>query len=190
MPAQAAGAAPPPLDAPLPLPDGPGKILVERLCKGCHEAAIVMTARETREGWETVVADMVAKGTPATPAERAVIVDYLAEHRGRAVRADARGQVLYVRLCQECHGPDGRGMTGLGPRVAGSPLAIGPARDLIRLVLHGRDGSSGRMPPAPAAATDEELALAMTYVRRSWGHAASVVTAPMVAEVRSDRAPR
>lgn len=179
---------PPPLDQPLPLPDGPGKVLVEQLCKGCHEAAIVMTSRETREGWETVVTDMVAKGTKATAAEREIMIDYLAEHRGRTARVVAPGASVYERLCLECHGADGRGKPGVGPALVGSPLAIGPADTLIRVVLDGKESRAGRMPPAASATSDEDIATAVTYVRRSWGHTASVVTAPMVAEVRS-RAP-
>lgn len=181
-------ASPPPLDAPLPLPDGPGKVLVEQLCKGCHEAAIVMTSRETREGWETVVTDMVIKGTKATPAEREIMVDYLAEHRGLAPRPDARGASLYARLCLDCHGADGQGKPGQGPGLVGSPLAIGPADTLARVVLHGKASRAGQMPPAAATTTDDEIAAVATYVRQSWGHRASVVTAPMVAAVRS-RAP-
>ncbi len=190
VPAQQDAGAPPPLDAPLPLPDGPGKVLVERLCKGCHEAAIVMTARETREGWSTVVADMVAKGTNATPAEREIMIDYLAEHRGRAPRVDPRGQSAYAHSCAECHGPDGRGLSGKGPALVASPLVAGPAADLIRIVLHGSDGPGGRMPAAAPQTSDEDIALIVTYVRRSWGQGASAVTAPMVAEVRTARAPR
>ena len=43
--------------------------------------------RLTREGWEGVVADMIARGARGTDAEFAAIVDYLSKHfLGEAAR--------------------------------------------------------------------------------------------------------
>ena len=41
------------------------------------------------------------------------------------------------------------------------------------------------MPPLGAALTDEQIAAALTYIRREWGHTASPVDAATVKEVRA-----
>jgi len=62
------------------LPDGPGKETVQRICAGCHAPEIVLTHRDTKDGWEQVVTSMVDKGANGTDAEFNTIIDYLASH--------------------------------------------------------------------------------------------------------------
>jgi len=62
------------------LPDGPGKITVQRVCGNCHAAQIVMTRKASKEGWERIVADMVDKGATATDAEFDEVIAYLAKN--------------------------------------------------------------------------------------------------------------
>jgi mono/diheme cytochrome c family protein len=60
----------------------------------------------------------------------------------------------------------------------------GNATPLIRIVLHGKEGELGLMPPLGAALSDEAVAAILTYIRRAWGNAADPVTPAAVHEVR------
>jgi competence protein ComEA len=69
------------------LPDGPGKDLIVSVCSKCHEPQRVAALRLTREGWEEVIAKMVAIGAKATDDELKLITDYLAENfKGEAAK--------------------------------------------------------------------------------------------------------
>src|SRR5271170_680460 len=62
------------------LPDGPGKVTVQRVCGTCHAAQIVMSRKASKEGWERIVADMVEKGATATDAEFDEVLVYLVKN--------------------------------------------------------------------------------------------------------------
>ena len=62
------------------LPNGQGKALVEKICAKCHDLESVVRARNTREGWEMVVDEMIARGAEGTDQEMDQIVDYLATY--------------------------------------------------------------------------------------------------------------
>ena len=70
-------------------------------------------------------------------------------------------------------------------QLVGSELALGPAGIPARIVLNGKEGPTGLMPPLGAALTDEQIAAALTYIRREWGHTASPVDPATVKEVRA-----
>ena len=71
----------------VPLPDGPGKEVVERLCSVCHEAERAASVRLTREGWDGELAKMVDLGMKATDDEMKLLLDYVAEHfKGEALK--------------------------------------------------------------------------------------------------------
>jgi mono/diheme cytochrome c family protein len=46
------------------------------------------------------------------------------------------------------------------------------------------------MPPLGAALTDDQVAAALTYIRREWGHTASPVSPSVVRDVRAATAGR
>jgi competence protein ComEA len=60
------------------LPDGPGKDRMVQACGRCHEPERSAALRLTREGWDKVIADMVARGAVLADADRAAVLDYLA----------------------------------------------------------------------------------------------------------------
>jgi mono/diheme cytochrome c family protein len=95
------------------------------------------------------------------------------------------GREVYQTLCSACHQPDGRGREQLAPGLVGSELALGAADIAARIVVGGKEGLTGLMPPLGAALTDEQIAAALTYIRREWGHAASAVDVQTVRDVRS-----
>jgi mono/diheme cytochrome c family protein len=100
------------------------------------------------------------------------------------------GQTLFNSLCMACHGDDGRGREKLGPSLIGSQFALAPPVVPIRILLQGKEGTVGLMPPLGATLTDEQIAGALTYIRRQWGNAAAAVDPNTVKEVRAATANR
>ena len=95
------------------------------------------------------------------------------------------GQTLFNSLCMACHGDDGKGKEKLGPSLIGSQFALAPPVVPIRILLQGKEGTVGLMPPLGATLTDEQIAGALTYVRRQWGNAAGAVDPNTVKETRA-----
>ena len=100
------------------------------------------------------------------------------------------GQTVYMSLCMACHQEDGRGREKVAPSLVGSQFALAPPVVPIRILLHGKEGTVGLMPPLGGGLTDEQIAGALTYVRRQWGNAGSAVDPTTVGEVRSATAGR
>lgn len=100
------------------------------------------------------------------------------------------GREIYQNLCVVCHQPDGRGREKLAPTLIGSELALGPAPIPIRILINGKEGPVGLMPPLGALLNDEQIASVLTYVRREWGQTGSAVDPETVKQIRpftSDR---
>ena len=104
-------------------------------------------------------------------------------------RFDA-GRELYLSLCQACHQPDGRGREKLGANLVGATLALAPAHVTARIVIGGKEGPVGLMPPLGASLTDDQIANALTYIRREWGNAGTPVDAQTVKAAREASASR
>jgi mono/diheme cytochrome c family protein len=102
----------------------------------------------------------------------------------------AAGKQIYEGLCQACHQANGRGVEKLAPALVGSPLALGPAAVAVRIVLNGKEGTLGLMPPLGAALDDEQVAAVLTYTRREWEQTGSPVDAATVKEIRAQTAGR
>lgn len=69
------------------LPDAPGKDTMIRVCGTCHEPQRSASVRLTREGWEEVMAKMVALGAKGTQEELAEVLKYLVENfEGEALK--------------------------------------------------------------------------------------------------------
>lgn len=88
-------------------------------------------------------------------------------------------------LCAACHGMDGKGVQAgpskMAPSLEASKIAVGDPAIMALVILNGiqKEGTEylGVMAPLGAALDDEKLAAVMTYVRNSFGHKASAVTA-------------
>ena len=65
------------LAAQVQLPEGPGKDALVKVCGTCHQPDRAAAVRLTKEGWETVVADMVTRGAKGTDEEFAAVLRYL-----------------------------------------------------------------------------------------------------------------
>jgi mono/diheme cytochrome c family protein len=101
-----------------------------------------------------------------------------------------RGREVYRNVCAGCHQPDGRGLDRMAPTLIGSPFALAPAEIPVRILMHGKEGATGLMPPVGGALDDEQIASVLTYVRREWGQAADPVDAESVRRVRAATAGR
>jgi mono/diheme cytochrome c family protein len=104
-------------------------------------------------------------------------------------RFDA-GRDIYRNICQACHQPDGRGQERLAPSLVGSPLALATSDIPARILLSGKEGPVGLMPPVGTVLSDDQIAAVLTYVRREWGQPGTPVTAAEVAKVRAQTASR
>lgn len=65
------------------LPAGPEKEKMVKLCVGCHEIDLVVARRHTREEWDGVVEDMIARGSKGTEEELSLVAEYLSKHLGK-----------------------------------------------------------------------------------------------------------
>jgi mono/diheme cytochrome c family protein len=102
------------------------------------------------------------------------------------------GGAIYADECAGCHMPDGKGTAGLFPALNASPVV--QQRDpttLLHVVLRGvRSASTAGAPTAAAMPqfdwllTDDQVAAVLTYIRNSWGNAASPVSAAEVGKAR------
>ncbi|HET9389322.1 MAG TPA: cytochrome c [Steroidobacteraceae bacterium] len=75
-------AAQPTPSAPVQLPDGDGKALVEHACSQCHSLETVTRSHLTRKQWAGRIDQMIAKGAKLSDDDIDVVADYLAKHFG------------------------------------------------------------------------------------------------------------
>ena len=95
------------------------------------------------------------------------------------------GREIYRNICQACHQPDGRGQDRVAPTLIGAAFTLGPAEIPARILLNGKEGAFGLMPPIGATLSDEQIASVLTYVRREWGQSGTTVDADTVKSVRA-----
>ena len=113
----------------------------------------------------------------------------------------AKGRLIYQNYCQPCHQPNGGGLPGQFPPLAGSDWVSvpGPNR-IIRIVLNGLAGPvtvngaaySNAMFDFRKSLTDEDIAAVLSFVRgnREWNNSSAPVTADQVSEIRKKTAER
>jgi mono/diheme cytochrome c family protein len=103
------------------------------------------------------------------------------------------GEAIFVDTCSACHTRNGAGIEHIFPRLAGNVIATqdDPA-SLIRIIITGgQAAATDARPTAPAMPSlgyrlsDDQVAAVVTYVRNSWGNAASPVSGDTVKALRS-----
>jgi mono/diheme cytochrome c family protein len=104
-------------------------------------------------------------------------------------RFDA-GREVYRNVCQACHQPDGRGLERVAPPLVGSVLALAPAEITTRILLNGKEGPVGLMPPIGSVLNDDQIASVLTYVRREWGQTGDPVDPATVRTTRAQTTDR
>lgn len=104
----------------------------------------------------------------------------------------AAGRRVYQGMCQACHGPEGRGLPGAFPPVAGSDwIAQNPDR-LIEVVVNGLSGPivvngqqyNAVMPPM-GYLSNPDIANVLTFVLNSWDNPGGEVQPAQVAQFRA-----
>jgi putative membrane-bound dehydrogenase-like protein len=101
-----------------------------------------------------------------------------------------QGREIYTNLCVACHQPDGQGREKIAPSLVNSRYVQADPGVATRIVLAGKEGPVGLMPPLGASLSDEQIASVLTYIRREWGHTASAVAPADVKEIRGLTASR
>jgi mono/diheme cytochrome c family protein len=107
------------------------------------------------------------------------------------------GKSMFEATCLACHQQHGLGQPGLAPPLVGSEWVAGSDKRLVRIVINGLrgpikvKGETFEMDmPALGVLDDEQIASALTYIRREWGHAFEPVTPATVKKVRDETASR
>jgi mono/diheme cytochrome c family protein len=100
------------------------------------------------------------------------------------------GKTVFTTLCIACHQENGQGLEKVAPTLVGSAFALAPPAVPARILLNGKEGAVGLMPPLGSVLSDDQIAAVLTYVRRSWGNQASAVDADVAADVRKQTASR
>ena len=104
-----------------------------------------------------------------------------------------RGRRVFLMACFACHQPNGMGLPGVFPPLAGSDFLRADRTRAIRIPLKGLTGPvlvngktyNGVMPPQPFS--DRQLADVLTYVMNSWGNDYGTVSTEEVSQARRGR---
>ena len=157
--------------------------------------ATLQSARALQPLWAPALAANQLKLTPAQ-------LVYFRKIIGTPRQAPSAGEQVYEMTCLACHQPDGKGLPGVYPPLAGSEFVKGDPARLARIVLHGLTGpvtvagqtfgnnpNAVPMPPL-GGLTDQQIADVLTYVRKQFGEGAAAVGADTVKSVRSENSSR
>jgi len=132
-------------------------------------------------------AGTIAKGIagkidwPGKPAPRVDVLPLTDEQQRRFTA----GAELYKNICMGCHQADGRGRERLAPDLVESRYVTSiQAGAATRILLGGKEGQIGLMPPLGSALDNEQVASVLTYIRREWGHTGAAVSPEDVREIR------
>jgi nitrite reductase (NO-forming)/hydroxylamine reductase len=128
---------------------------------------------------------------PSAPAT-AVHAAEVASATGPSPAQLKAGEDTYKVACVACHQPDGKGLAGAFPPLAGSDYLLKDRTRAIATVVHGKTGEivvnkqkfDGVMPPMPQL-SDAEIANVLTYIANSWGNKGWVVSATDVKAIRA-----
>ena len=104
----------------------------------------------------------------------------------------AAGKGIYEANCGACHQPNGKGLPGAFPPLAGSDYLQGKREDVLAVALFGLSGpitvndqEYNAVMPSMGYLGDEDLAAALTYVFNSWGNSLAAVTPAEVTALRA-----
>ena len=152
-----------------------------RIVRLNSEPSALTTLAANTEGLGARAARVLARiEWPGKPGASAPIAPLTAEEQQRF---DA-GRDVYKNICQACHQPDGRGQDRVAPSLVGSTLALASPDIPVRILLNGKEGPVGLMPPVGSVLSDDQIAGVLTYVRREWGQPGSAVDPATVKSVR------
>lgn len=107
--------------------------------------------------------------------------------------ANTPGGRIYAAVCAACHMPNGSGVAGMQPPLAGSKVVAGADEQLINVLLKGpaavlppnREKFQNVMPPFGAVYSNDDIASVINYIRANFAPGAPRVTADQVAAQRA-----
>ncbi len=127
-------------------------------------------------------------GLRLAPAQQDQILEYLAVYLGPnpppateaaapSGASQADGEAVYGKYCSACHQPDGQGVAGTFPPLAGNPDLFLDRLFPVYVVLNGLKGEltiegqryRGAMPPF-GRLPDASIAAVVAHVRTAWGN--------------------
>ncbi len=125
-----------------------------------------------------------------------LLMTILALGLGFALPASAQddaGKAVYTQNCAACHQPDGQGLAGAFPPLAGSDWIKGKTpSEIASSVLTGIQGEMvvngttyNNVMPAQSHLSDADIAAAINYVLGNWGNPGGTLTE---VEVKAERA--
>lgn len=139
----------------------------------------------------------IATYLKALPSDRPKAEPRIVSTEAPANTFTSRGGLGYAQFCTDCHRPDGAGVRGVFPPLAGNPTvtAKDPAT-LVHIALTGwKTTATTTHPrvwtmPAFARLADREIAEILSFVRESWGEGAGPVSTAQVAAARAELDPK
>lgn len=179
-----------PLTSDQPMTDADAAALAELLHNGSSEYAVTtgpmaeVVFHSLQYLTTSDIQAIVSYLRDLTPARAQPVANRfpVSQHRQKAFMKT--GSEIYAKHCADCHGDNGEGKPYQYPALAGSSMVNAPsARNTLNTVLLGGYGPSTEnnprpygMPPYAHLLSAEEIAAVITYIRRSWGNDASVVS--------------
>jgi mono/diheme cytochrome c family protein len=175
--------------AEIELPAGPNRALVYGQCRTCHDLQyLVDSAGIPADAWGDILDSMGQYGWRPSAEDRAKLLDYLGTYLGPkpppATQAStttkspmADSEMLFKEQCSVCHQPNGQGVAGQFPPLAGNRDLFLDRTFPALVVLFGLEGKvevggktyEAAMPPFGHLSNDEVAAL-VRYVRNAWGN--------------------
>ncbi len=130
---------------------------------------------------------VLALNACAQPASNSDVVNERVPKQGLEI-----GQAAYLANCAACHQPDGKGLAGAFPPLAGSDWLKNTSREeVIASILKGISGEMtvngvkyNNVMPAMSHLSDADVASILSYVFASWDNAGGEVSAEQVAAQR------
>jgi mono/diheme cytochrome c family protein len=155
-----------PVVKPLDLPEEP--VALTKLASGTGETATTAKAVLDNLNWP---------GKPVPPAPK----------NNRTPEEDklfAQGKTVYETNCTGCHHDRGQGEAHVAAALAGSQIVTGRPDMPLRVLLNGKDGKIGDMPPLGQSLSDNQLAAVLTYIRGAFGNSATPIHPALAKEFR------
>jgi mono/diheme cytochrome c family protein len=102
------------------------------------------------------------------------------------------GATVYLTDCSSCHQPDGQGVTGAFPPLAGNGAVTGNPVAVIAIVKNGLEGRvtvnnqgySGIMPSWKGQISDDQIAAVISYIRSAWNNHGGGVSVLQVQSIK------
>lgn len=121
--------------------------------------------------------------------------EYVKQIASAATAVDHPGKLVYDALCLNCHQPEGKGLPGVYPSIAGSDWVAGAPDRLIKMLTHGLSGPirvNGQdfkqvapLPMPPMGLNDQQVADVLSYVRANFDNKSPAITPEQVKTIRA-----